>query len=113
MKRVAILALFATLAGGAILLLSGCESTSGQKMSMASSPGEHQMTCKACYDEIKAVRQEAVKGVRYQIIRKHMCPDCKTETTLYSQDGVRMFKCAGCAPDGVPCDKCRPPKAKP
>lgn len=112
MKRAAILALCATLAVGAILLLSGCESSGGEKMSMTSSSGEHQMTCQACYDEVKMVRKNMVKGTAYQVIRKHKCSACNAEAILYGQDGVPMFKCAGCTPDGVPCDKCLPPRMK-
>lgn len=113
MKQSILFALWVSFAGGANLLLSGCESTGGQKMSMAAPAGDHRIACQACYDEVKAVPVDSGKGTRYHIVRRHKCSGCKTETTLYTQDGVAMFKCSKCAPDGVPCDKCRPPKTKP
>ena len=112
MRRTIFLLLSLTLAVAVVPLSSGCQSAGDRKMSMASSSEEHPIACTACYDEIKSVRQEAVKGTRYELIRKHMCPDCKAETTVYAENGVMMFKCAKCAPDGVRCDKCVPAKAK-
>ncbi len=112
MKRAMVLALCVTFGVGGLLLLSGCQSGGGQKMAMASQSGDHPMKCQACYDEVKAVRKEMVKGTGYQLIRKHKCSGCNAETILYGQDGVPMFKCAGCAPGGVPCSKCVLAKGK-
>jgi hypothetical protein len=68
-----------------------------------------------CYDEAVRVRKLGVRGgnwTRNQVIREHMCPDCKVEMSSYTKDGVPMIKCAKCAPEGVPCSTCEPPKAK-
>ncbi len=100
---------------GAFLLLAGCEGTGGHKMAAVSSGAEHEMMCKACYNEVKAVRRASPKEPwsRNQVIRKHHCADCKTDMTFYTEEGVPMVKCSKCAPEGVACDKCVPPKARP
>lgn len=93
--------------------LAGCESTGGHKMSEGN--GDHVIVCKMCYDEAKTIRQEYAKGAQWssnQVIKKHMCPDCQVEMTTYTQDGKPMIKCAKCAPEGMACDKCSPPKGK-
>lgn len=41
---------------------------------------------------------------------RHDCASCKTEMSIYSENGVLMVKCAKCAPEGMACDKCLPPK---
>lgn len=69
------------------------------------------IVCKQCYTQIETVR--SVPGSRWsgadRVIKKHQCPDCKTEMSIYSEDGVLKVKCAHCAPAGVTCDKCLPP----
>jgi hypothetical protein len=99
---------------GVVVLLAGCEGAGSHGMSMASAGAEHPIMCKACYEEVVkfGVGTSKQQLSRNQIIRKHHCPDCKTDLTFYTQDGVPMFKCSKCAPEGVPCDKCEPPKPK-
>ena len=43
---------------------------------------------------------------RRQRVVKHMCPDCKVDSELYTQDGKLTMKCA---PEGFACDKCLSP----
>ena len=81
---------------------------------MGDSADGHVMGCKMCYDEAKTVRREFAKGSQWsqnQVIKKHMCPDCKVDMSTYMEDGKPMIKCAKCAPEGVACDKCKPPKS--
>lgn len=111
MKRPICLALVASLGGGAILLLAGCESTGSHRM--ASQQDGHVVACQKCFDQVKTVRTQHGKGAQWsqsRVVKKHMCPDCDTEATIYAQDGKPMFKCSKCAPEGVECDKCMPPK---
>ena len=113
MKRSILTVLVVALGGGAILLLGGCESTGGH--GMAKQKDGYAMACQKCYDEVKIVRRQHLKGTEWsqrRVIRKHMCPDCKTEATIYTQDGKPMIKCSKCAPEGVACDRCMPPAAK-
>ncbi|HLQ38395.1 MAG TPA: hypothetical protein VK348_11375 [Planctomycetota bacterium] len=69
--------------------------------------------CRECYDEVTTVRRNypATHGneTRTETIRTHHCPACKTDVSIYVENGVLMVKCVGCAPDGVACDKCLPP----
>ena len=79
------------------------------------------MACQLCYDEIVKVRKSHVpvapKSVprhnRLVEVKRHACPDCKTEAVFYDEDGALMVRCARCAPDGVACDRCLPPTASP
>ena len=88
--------------------IAGCQTTGSH--AVADQSASQPMMCQACYDRTQLARQEKVKGVGYRLIRKHTCKDCGTETTIYEQDGKIMMKCRKCAPDGVACDKCQPPK---
>ncbi len=99
---------------GAFLLIAGCEGAGGHKMVAAPSGTEHEIMCKACYDEIKLVRRGGLKGPWSpdQFMRVHHCEGCKTDMTFYMQEGVTMVKCPKCAPEGVACDRCVPPKGK-
>ena len=91
--------------------LAGCQSTGGHQV--AATAQEQPMMCQACYDQAQLVRNNNVKGVSYRVIKKHVCKDCNSQVVLYAQDGKMMIKCSKCAPEGMPCDKCRPPKNKP
>ncbi len=37
-----------------------------------------------------------------------MCPDCKSELSIYTEGSTLKAKCASCAPEGVDCDRCVP-----
>lgn len=90
------------------LLLAGCQS---DKHAMPPTQAGQVAVCRACYDQITTIRTQSnwrTGGRRNQVIKRHMCEDCKTELSVYTEDGVLMAKCAGCAPDGVACDLCTP-----
>ncbi|MBI4579386.1 MAG: hypothetical protein HY718_06760 [Planctomycetes bacterium] len=117
MRRTMKYAVGAVLAGGVLALTAGCAATetkSGHEMASAQEGG-HAMGCKMCYDRVVAVRQEHGKGAQWstnKLIRKHACEVCKGDMTIYTDDkGTPMVKCPKCAPEGVACDKCLPPKS--
>lgn len=100
---------------GTSFLLAGCQSTgAGHKHEMAAKvEADYPVGCQKCYDEVKRIRKASAKGQQWnrnQLIKKHMCPDCKVEMSTYTKDGMPMLKCAKCAPEGVACDRCLPPK---
>jgi hypothetical protein len=104
-------------AGAALVLaplLVGCAGAGGTRHEMAAAQkADHVLGCQKCYDEIVRVRRSSAKGLqwsRYETIRKHMCPDCKGNMKIYTEDGKLMVKCTKCAPEGLPCDRCVPPE---
>lgn len=67
--------------------------------------------CRECYDEVTIVRSNGPRARGHnQVMRTHHCKQCKSEVSIYEQEGVLMVRCAGCAPDGAPCDRCVAPK---
>ena len=69
------------------------------------------VVCKDCYDQVQKARSSG--GPRgglatNRTISTHMCPCCKTEMSIYVENGVAKVKCGGCVPQGVACDKCLP-----
>ncbi len=73
------------------------------------------IVCRQCYTQIEKVHAEygrhwGLYSGGDRIIERHQCPDCKTEVSIYSEDGVLTVKCARCAPEGLACDKCLPPE---
>jgi hypothetical protein len=46
---------------------------------------------------------------RNETIERHMCPDCKGDMKIYTEDGKLKVQCSKCAPEGVACDRCLPP----
>lgn len=111
MKYGLVLSAVAGFAASTLFLLGGCEATGSHQVS--SGPENHAMACKLCYDEAKTVVTAHGKGAQWsrsQVIRKHMCPGCNAEVVTYTEEGKPMIKCPKCAPEGVACDKCTPPK---
>lgn len=91
------------------LALTACQSA---KHTMVESTPGQTVVCSKCYDQIRKARSTG--GPRgglatNRTITTHMCEECKTEMSIYSEDGVLLVKCATCAPEGLPCDKCMPP----
>lgn len=117
MKRLSLLltaVILATLAAWA----SGCANPSHSHPDGGVRPAEGQpLQCQLCYDEtVRVVKSHrwpkgATRGAKYVTIKKHQCPDCQTDVEFYAQDGKPMIKCARCAPEGLPCDQCLPPKS--
>lgn len=86
---------------------------SGDMSEAHGSPEANVMGCRLCYNEVKTV-MERLKGPNLgtpRTVKIHKCPDCRAEMKIYvNDDGVAMVKCPKCAPEGMPCDKCLPPK---
>ena len=90
--------------------LQGCQS---DKHTMVEPAAGTTIVCSMCYDEIYTMRHSTGSrwGTTYEKTHtRHMCPGCKTEMSIYDENGVLMVKCAKCAPNGLACDKCLPPK---
>lgn len=96
-----------SLAGWLFSFIAGC----------AAAPAHHDMTpgrdgvtiaCGKCYDVIRKSRHARGAATARTV---HACPDCKSEMAVYDENGVAMARCERCAPDGIPCDKCLPPKS--
>lgn len=90
-----------------LIALTACQSD--KHTMVVPKPGEV-VVCSKCYDEIaKVKRRIGHRGpVRTENVSVHQCPECNTEMSIYSENGVLMVKCAACAPEGVPCDMCLP-----
>ncbi len=96
-----------SLAGAA---LSACQS---DKHTMVEPKDGTVNVCTECYNEVYKVQHASGSrggGTVTQSHTRHVCPECKTEMSIYTQNGVAMVKCAKCAPEGLACDKCLPPK---
>jgi hypothetical protein len=90
----------------ALSLLAGCQS---RRHTMSQPQTGNVAVCKSCYDHITKVRQSHPRtGATTQTLHHHMCPDCNSDLSVYSEGGVLKAKCAQCAPDGVACDLCIP-----
>lgn len=71
----------------------------------------HRLGCQLCYDEMVRVLTGSPKHRRYKTIMRHRCADCTTDVAFYvGDDGKLMIRCARCAPEGMPCDRCLPPE---
>lgn len=106
--------LVASIAASA-LMLSSCSAARGPKPHLIERKGAgHEIMCPACYEEVVRVfrgRSKVYKSRRkiYSYEKKHMCPDCAVQVTMYTENGTPFIKCAKCAPEGVPCANCKPP----
>jgi hypothetical protein len=87
------------------LALAACQSN---KHAMADPATGKTIVCKECYDAVTAAHRDhpAMNASGVQTLRTYECPCCKTEMSVYIQDGTHMVKCRGCASDGVAWDKC-------
>ena len=88
--------------------LTGCQS----QHAMTAAPPGQTTVCAKCYDEIVKARSTGGPrgGLRTnKMIARHACEECRTEMSIYAEQDLLMIKCAKCAPEGVPCDRCRPP----
>lgn len=66
--------------------------------------------CQECYDAVAEARRgnPAPGTTTNETVRTYTCPCCKTEMSVYIENGVHMVKCGGCASEGVAWDKCHP-----
>lgn len=89
------------------LTLGACQS---DKHMMTDAATSKTIVCQECYDAVTAAHRDHpashTKGI--QTLRTYQCPCCKTEMSVYIQDGTHMVKCGGCAKEGVAWDKCLP-----
>ena len=95
------------LAAALVPLTGGCQS---DKHSMASSQSGMTTVCKECYDAVTAAhRMHPNPGANTnEVISTSQCPCCKTEMSVYCENGTMKVKCGGCAHNGVAFDKCMP-----
>ena len=98
-----------------VLLTSVLSACASDKHTMTPSADGKVAVCRACYDEISKVRsmQPRTGITTTRTVTTHMCPDCKSELSIYTEGSTLKSKCAKCAPEGVDCDRCVPkPDAK-
>ena len=70
----------------------------------------HRLGCRLCYDEMVRVRTGSPKHRRYKMIERHRCAECMTELAFFADEyGKLRIRCARCAPEGKPCDRCIAP----
>lgn len=86
-------------------MLAGCQSKSIQHEIKPPALGTV-VVCAKCYDETVKVRRYG--GGPNRTILRHACDDCEAEMSVYRERDILMIKCAVCAPEGVPCDRCVP-----
>lgn len=86
------------------LALIGCDAPK-HKM-VETQPGKSSI-CRLCYEEIVNVPPNP-RYAPMGVIRRHKCEECKSEMSIYMEDGVKKIRCGKCAPDGMDCDKCLP-----
>lgn len=68
------------------------------------------ISCQRCYDLAVRVSRGPPKLRRYKTVERHACPDCASDAVIYEgPSGKAIIRCEGCAPEGVPCDRCLPP----
>lgn len=87
------------------LALGACQ---GNRHTMTDATTGKTVVCKECYTAVTAAHRDhpAANATGIQTLRTYQCPCCKTEMSVYIQDGTHMVKCGGCARDGVAWDKC-------
>jgi hypothetical protein len=95
------------------LLLAGLGVTACQSNNhtMTDAATGKTIVCKECYDAVTAAHRDhpASNASGSQTLRTYPCPCCKSEMSVYIQNGTHMVKCGGCAREGVAWDKCLPP----
>ena len=94
----------------ALATLGGCQNS---KHPMTGSQSGMTPVCKECYDAVTAAhRTHPNPGANTnEVISTSQCPCCKTEMSVYCENGTMKVKCGGCAHNGVAFDKCMPPSA--
>jgi len=87
------------------VILTGCDAP---KHKMVETPPGKKTICRMCYDEIVKVPPHPRYGPMGGVRRVHKCTGCNSDATYYDENGVLKIRCAGCAPEGMDCDKCLP-----
>lgn len=121
MNRRITIGMLATFAAIGALGLAGCQA---DKHAMSGTQPGVKPVCRECYElatqyrqwypsrSFSAGRLGVAPGGEYRTVvdRVHQCQACKTEVSFYTENGVQKIKCAKCAPEGLACDMCGPPK---
>lgn len=100
---------------GFAFVLTGCDgakSAAGHEVAVQTA--DHRMGCQKCYDEVRQVLTSHSKGAAWpkaKVFKRHACPECRGDMTIYAEDGKPMIKCPKCAPQGIACDRCLAPEA--
>ncbi len=89
------------------LALGACQS---DKHMMTDTATGKTIVCKECYDAVTKEHHAhpTLAANENRTIRTYQCPCCKTEMSVYIQNGTHMVKCGGCAKEGVTWDNCVP-----
>tara|TARA_R110002096_G_scaffold34448_9_gene98384 strand:- start:1742 stop:2059 length:318 start_codon:yes stop_codon:yes gene_type:complete len=74
----------------------------------AATPHAEIGVCQECYDAVHKARVEhpSTGSNHNEVLGTYECPCCKSEMSVYIENGVHMVKCGGCAKDGVAWDHC-------
>jgi hypothetical protein len=90
------------------LALGACQSN---KHMMTDAATGKTIVCQECYDAVTKEHRAhpTLAANENRTIRTYQCPCCKTEMSVYIQDGTHMVRCGGCAREGIAWDKCTPP----
>lgn len=83
------------------------------KHTMTTTAPDQETVCAKCHEKIvKARSTGGPRGflARSRTVTTHMCEDCSSEMSIYTEEGVLMIQCARCAPVGIACDRCLPPE---
>lgn len=100
---------------GLVFLFVGCEGAkSVGAHEMTAQTADHPMGCQKCYDQVRQVVTSHSKGAPWpkaKVFKRHACPECRGDMTIYAEDGKPMIKCPKCAPQGIACDRCLAPEA--
>ena len=85
--------LFTALTGCSVAL-SACQS---DRHAMTDPMTGKTIVCKECYDAVTAAHRDhpAANASGIQTLRTYECPCCKTEMSVYIQNGTHMVKCGG------------------
>ena len=119
--RTITLVLFALAGLAGLTSMGGCQT---DKHAMSGAQPGVKPVCRECYELATQYRQWYPSynparfsgasggggGYRTVVDRVHQCQACQTDVSFYTENGVQKIKCAKCAPDGLACDLCAPPK---
>jgi len=123
------ISMLAALAAIGALGLAGCQT---DKHAMTGAQAGVKPVCRDCYELLTQYQRwypsryytghrfgdrygdgyNRSSGGEYRTVtdRVHQCQECKSEVSFYYENGIQKIKCAKCAPEGVACDMCAPPK---
>ena len=113
MKRSIVVSMMTAGLVGSLAWLAGCQSAGrGMRHQLLGEGAGHPATCRLCYGEdVEVTRTDPRQGIRTtRVVKKHMCPGCKSEDSARTRDERTIISCAGCVPTGDACDVCSLPE---